>query len=176
MKRLLLITLLALVAMAGTASAVLTHDASIWDEAGTGVSANPLVINPGETLVLSYHAASLVPNSVGNSATYGYSAGIVSGVGSASDLTVVFAHPDFTPTSAPTYTDVGVIQLTLDENAAVGTVYKVTIQVAGVDTESVFIYGQASRQVESIPEFPTIALPVAAILGLAFFMQRRKEE
>jgi hypothetical protein len=26
-----------------------------------------------------------------------------------------------------------------------------------------------------IPEFPTIALPVAAIIGLAFFMQRRKE-
>ncbi|WP_406662404.1 PEF-CTERM sorting domain-containing protein [Methanolobus sp. ZRKC3] len=26
-----------------------------------------------------------------------------------------------------------------------------------------------------IPEFPTIALPVAAILGLAFFFQRRKE-
>ncbi|AFV22866.1 hypothetical protein Mpsy_0657 [Methanolobus psychrophilus R15] len=26
-----------------------------------------------------------------------------------------------------------------------------------------------------IPEFPTLALPVAAILGLAFFMQRRKE-
>ncbi|WP_242492487.1 PEF-CTERM sorting domain-containing protein [Methanolobus psychrotolerans] len=26
-----------------------------------------------------------------------------------------------------------------------------------------------------IPEFPTIALPIAAILGLAFFFQRRKE-
>lgn len=27
-----------------------------------------------------------------------------------------------------------------------------------------------------IPEFPTIALPIAAILGLAFIFQRRKEE
>ncbi|WP_369076076.1 PEF-CTERM sorting domain-containing protein [Methanolobus sediminis] len=26
-----------------------------------------------------------------------------------------------------------------------------------------------------IPEFPTIAIPVAAIIGLAFFMQRRKD-
>ncbi|MCQ6962310.1 PEF-CTERM sorting domain-containing protein [Methanolobus chelungpuianus] len=35
----------------------------------------------------------------------------------------------------------------------------------------------STTNVESeIPEFPTIALPVAAILGLAFFMQRRKEE
>jgi hypothetical protein len=28
---------------------------------------------------------------------------------------------------------------------------------------------------EEIPEFPTVALPIAAILGLAFFFQRRKE-
>ena len=28
---------------------------------------------------------------------------------------------------------------------------------------------------QAIPEFPTIALPIAAILGLAFIMQRRKE-
>ena len=28
----------------------------------------------------------------------------------------------------------------------------------------------------TVPEFPTIALPVAAILGLAFIFQRRKEE
>ena len=28
----------------------------------------------------------------------------------------------------------------------------------------------------SIPEFPTIALPIAAILGLAFIFQRRREE
>lgn len=30
-------------------------------------------------------------------------------------------------------------------------------------------------QQEEIPEFPTIALPVAAVLGLAFLMQRKKE-
>jgi len=28
---------------------------------------------------------------------------------------------------------------------------------------------------EEIPEFPTVALPIAAILGLAFLFQRRKE-
>ena len=28
----------------------------------------------------------------------------------------------------------------------------------------------------TVPEFPTIALPIAAILGLAFIFQRRKEE
>ena len=30
--------------------------------------------------------------------------------------------------------------------------------------------------ITTIPEFPTIALPIAAILGLAFIFQRRKEE
>jgi hypothetical protein len=30
-------------------------------------------------------------------------------------------------------------------------------------------------QQQEIPEFPTIALPIAAILGLAFYFQRRKE-
>lgn len=36
-----------------------------------------------------------------------------------------------------------------------------------VDTASVYA--------ESIPEFPTVALPVAAILGLAFVFMRKKE-
>ncbi len=173
MRKTILIALIALVALVGSASAALTHDASIWNVDGSAVAANPLQIQPGETLTLSYHAASLVPAAVGQSAKYGFTTGVVSGPGVASDLKVEFGHPDFAPTSQPTYNDAGVITLKLDADAPVGTVYKVTIQVAGVDT---FIYGQASRQVEAIPEFPTVALPVAAILGLAFFMQRRKEE
>lgn len=28
---------------------------------------------------------------------------------------------------------------------------------------------------EEIPEFPTVALPVAVIIGIAFFFQHRKE-
>jgi hypothetical protein len=34
---------------------------------------------------------------------------------------------------------------------------------------------EESENGNEIPEFPTIALPIAAILGLAFFLQRRKE-
>ena len=36
--------------------------------------------------------------------------------------------------------------------------------------------GAWNRFASNVPEFPTIALPVAAILGLAFIFQRRKEE
>jgi hypothetical protein len=39
-----------------------------------------------------------------------------------------------------------------------------------------FCYGSnGGGQEQEIPEFPTIALPIAAILGLAFFFQRRKD-
>ena len=36
--------------------------------------------------------------------------------------------------------------------------------------------GSINVDINAIPEFPTIALPIAAILGLAFIFQRRKEE
>jgi hypothetical protein len=160
-KMIIAIAFIALVAMMGSASAALTHDAAIWNEEGTAVSDNPVQIKPGQTIILSYHASSLIDGAVGLSADYAYATGIVSGAGVPADIVVNFAHPTFTPTSAPTYTDTRVIELTMDANATIGTVYKVTIQVAGEDT---FIYGQASRGIEAIPEFPTIALPVAAIL------------
>ena len=35
--------------------------------------------------------------------------------------------------------------------------------------------GDGGIEENPIPEFPTVALPIAAILGLAFFFQRRKE-
>lgn len=175
MRKILMITILALVAMVGTAAASLTHDASIWNENGTGVAPNPLYIKPGDTLVLSYHASQLTPEAIGKNATYGSRVAILDGFGDASHLKVHFTHKEFAPTTIPNFTDIGVIELQLDENAQVGTRYKVTIQVGDNDTVN-FIYGQASRQTEAIPEFPTVALPVAAILGLAFFMQRRREE
>jgi hypothetical protein len=38
------------------------------------------------------------------------------------------------------------------------------------------IFGwNGNGSITEIPEFPTVALPIAAILGLAFFFQRRKE-
>lgn len=36
--------------------------------------------------------------------------------------------------------------------------------------------GMVTSIVTGVPEFPTIALPIAAVLGLAFIIQRRREE
>ncbi|WP_094226453.1 PEF-CTERM sorting domain-containing protein [Methanolobus psychrotolerans] len=170
MKKLITIAIIALIALVGTASAGLTHGADIWNALGNAPADNPLQLKPGQTIILSYQATNLVNPS--GSEAYTYAARALSG-GLDSDVTIVFDH-DFAPTTSPTYTDVGVIALTLDEGVLNGATYEVTIQVA--DNDPVFIYGQASRELTAIPEFPTIALPVAAILGLAFFMQRRKEE
>jgi hypothetical protein len=170
MKR-MLIALMVLITMIGSASAGLTHGADIWNADGTAPASNPLAIMPGDTITLSYYATQLTNPS--GSEAYTYSARAISGGGSDSDVSIVFDH-DFAPTTAPTYIDIGVIELTLNSGAPAGAVYEITIQVA--DNDPVFIYGQASRELTAIPEFPTIALPVAAILGIAFLMQRRKQE
>ncbi|AFV24289.1 hypothetical protein Mpsy_2083 [Methanolobus psychrophilus R15] len=39
----------------------------------------------------------------------------------------------------------------------------------------IFGWDENGGPIQEIPEFPTVALPIAAILGLAFFFQRRKE-
>jgi len=57
-------------------------------------------------------------------------------------------------------------------------VYTGTGLVAPEDKEIshvTFCFTEEDGGIEEIPEFPTVALPIAAILGLAFFMQRRKE-
>ncbi|AFV23324.1 hypothetical protein Mpsy_1116 [Methanolobus psychrophilus R15] len=168
MKR-LVIVLLALAMLVGNASA---FDASIWNAAGTTAVTNPIVIQPGQTLVLSYHGANFA--SPGQVMPYSYNVQALTGTGAdTSDMTVNILKDNFEPRENDPYTDVGVIELTLNENASATGKWRVTI-TAGEDTNTLDV-GSAARNFE-IPEFPTIALPVAAILGLAFFMQRRKEE
>lgn len=42
--------------------------------------------------------------------------------------------------------------------------------------DDIIVMEKTSEITSDIPEFPTIVLPIAAILGLAFIFQRRKEE
>ncbi|WP_321430949.1 PEF-CTERM sorting domain-containing protein [uncultured Methanolobus sp.] len=66
-----------------------------------------------------------------------------------------------------------------DDDTQVGTEYDIhfVVDVNNVEESTVVsARGSSTSDVTAVPEFPTIALPVAAILGIAFFMQRRKDE
>jgi len=168
MKKLLVIAIIAFIAMAGSASA---YNAAIWNEAGTASAPNPIVIKPGQTLTFSYHGMGFAAEN--QTLPYFTDVVAVGGGAAASDMTVVVSNTNFEPGTADPATDVGVIQVTLDANAPMTGQWRVTVG-AGQDAVTKDV-GSAARNF-LIPEFPTIALPVAAILGLAFFFQRRKEE
>nr|WP_321497928.1 PEF-CTERM sorting domain-containing protein [uncultured Methanolobus sp.] len=176
MKKILVMLFIAIIAMAGTASA---YQAVLYDAAGNNVAANPVLLKPGESIVLSYYASSIIPAEYDE--FFEYTVEDISvragspATASASDVTIEFDTaytPDgFIPGGA-SYMDTGVITVSLDENAPEGARYYIEVGAGGETVE----FQTASRTIETIPEFPTIALPVAAIIGLAFFMQRRKEE
>ena len=67
-----------------------------------------------------------------------------------------------------------------DDTTQMNTDYDVYFEVFDVtgviDTAITPVKGSATTDVIPVPEFPTLALPVAAILGLAFIFQRRREE
>jgi hypothetical protein len=164
MKR-LIIVLLALAMLVGNASAYGTNIVS---------NTNGLELDPS------------IPLTLGSITPYGIS---ITGMGTATGtltMSVTSNSPDLVvnqkKNTAPFNGDMvvyDVFDLTLSENAKVGDTYTVTLttNANGLYNQRVIDLTAVGQQhYEAIPEFPTIALPVAAILGLAFFMQRRKEE
>ena len=66
-----------------------------------------------------------------------------------------------------------------DDSTQNGNEYDICFEIYDTDATmigSVAARGSATSDISAVPEFPTIALPVAAILGLAFIFQRRREE
>lgn len=97
-------------------------------------------------------------------------------IGDDADISVVvIGDPYFYLPSSLTdpfvYEDATII-VTLN-GAPEGAVYKVTARVDDVVDEILFT--STSTNATSVPEFPTVALPVAAILGLVFIFGRKKE-
>ncbi|MEA1985048.1 MAG: PEF-CTERM sorting domain-containing protein [Euryarchaeota archaeon] len=167
MRRIILGLIIAIVAMTGTAAA---YNAALYDAVGVSPAPNPLIIQPGQSITLSYHMTNILPGDVNQSFAYSHTVTVKGGTGAAaSDLTVT-TPASVTPTSQ-TYTDVGAITIVNGASSPMDGKYYVEITAGGGTVETAV----ASRTIE-VPEFPTIALPIAAILGLAFFFQRRREE
>jgi hypothetical protein len=169
---LLLVSGLFIACMAGSAMAD-PFDPSILNAAGDADAPSTITLAPGQSIVLSFKGTNILEEAVNTNLSYTSTVAVKDGSPAearTSDISVVFAHQNFHPT-ATSYTDVGVITLT--NNGPVGASYLVTIKAG---SETMIDFGAASRTINSaIPEFPTVALPVAALIGLVFIFGRKKE-
>lgn len=168
---LLLVSGLLIVCLAGSAMA---SSSKILDENGNTVSGSTLSLVPGQPVKLTYE---VLYDGSANSAdlgTFNYNVWAIpkSNGALASDVTIM--HPaDFSliETGSPNalFKDKDAIIVTLDPaKVDHGDKYKLVVG-------SLEIYLLASTNVTAVPEFPTVALPVAAMLGLLFVFGRKKE-
>ena len=165
-----------MVAMTGIAAA-LPYNAALWNAAGTAVAPTPLELRPGDSLTLSYRADTISIQNPPESVPYFSTVTVLSGVGALpSDVTII------TPANLLLDTDpkldVGAITVSLSASAPVGARYRIEIGAGSegpIPPPTVEI-GSASRPLNSIPEFPAVALPVGAAIGLLFLFQRRKNK
>jgi len=83
-----------------------------------------------------------------------------------------FPH-NFVMTSNP-FTHPNCIKVTLNALTTdpIGTEY--VVHLAGDDITGGELNVIADKTFENIPEFPTVALPIAAVIGLVFFFQQKK--
>jgi hypothetical protein len=180
MKKILIMVVISLVALMGTASA---YQAVLYNADGTVINEeNPIQLQPGTSVTLSYYATGILPSEAYEDFPYTIVAKAVRAgspaSASADDIVVVLNKASFNPAGSSSFMDVAAITIVMNEDAPIGARYYVEIGAGdSSDPETATTEFQTvSRTIESIPEFPTIALPIAAILGLAFIMQRRKEE
>ena len=177
MKKILLIAV-ALIAMIGIVQAN-PFDGDFYNEAGDAPAPQPIILKPGVSQTFSFHADNIAALANDTDLTYNYEVYVLSGSGDPTDITVTTPtsfHPvTYTTSGTFSYTDIGTITILLDEYAPVDTIYQIIIYGGSYAGEGQFDSGSAARNF-AVPEFPTIALPIAAILGLAFIFQRRREE
>lgn len=163
------ILLVALIAIMGTAAAA--YNMAITDPAST-------VLTPGDATGIDYTIALTGNPNLGHTVEASVT------TGTASDLEFRFLDSQggdsgwIAAGAQHTWSDAATAQAMTMKVRAIstptdpqGTVYSFTVIADTTASQS----ASASTTSTSIPEFPTIALPIAAILGLAFYFQRRKE-
>lgn len=91
------------------------------------------------------------------------------------EVSVHFVRSFFVPTDADPIDD-SVIEVTIGPESLVPVGSNIVVTVVGADSKECDIELKAVQRITTIPEFPTVALPVAAILGLVFIFGRKKEE
>ena len=168
MKKILLLIVsgLLIACMAGSAMAN-PDSAQIWDATGENrVDLIGISLLPGETKDFTLWVE-LSPSATDQTFEYATEVTGASGGGTVDQITITTPDTFTVPANLAVYKDIGNIHITLSNSAPIGAKY--TFTVGGKH----FVVARAT--VSSVPEFPTVALPVAAILGLVFIFGRRKE-
>jgi hypothetical protein len=173
------ILLVLLIAFAGTASA---YSLTFVDESGAPIPAD-IVLRPGDSITVYVKLTEISVADTGKTFSYSNSSvvKIMGSTGTAAYNDIVITTPatlTTNPVVGGSYIDPNPTIIEIMSNApGDATIYQVDIGVGtGYAVGDVGVTSGSRDITSEIPEFPTIALPVAAILGLAFFMQRRKEE
>nr|WP_321497537.1 PEF-CTERM sorting domain-containing protein [uncultured Methanolobus sp.] len=172
----LLIALVVLLAMAGNASA---FGANVLSQTGADLD-EVIPLAPGTCMNLSLELEGLQKYS-----NLYYS---VDTAHTDSEITVHFIRDSAPLVLANPFVDLDCFYVEMSESAVEGQTYTIAIDIErelldangnpiGTENEKLDFLATATQRFNTtIPEFPTIALPVAAIIGLAFFIQRRKQE
>lgn len=170
---LLLVSSLLIACMAGSAMA---QNSYLVDSSGVQ-AANPVEVLKGDYTTFGIHIYELDNSEFG---TYPYrvtvtqinpATGLYSDPAPEAEIKATLLKGSISIDSNP-ITDLDVVQVDVFDAAPLDKTYKVTLYV-GENEESQIV--SASKVVSSIPEFPTVALPVAGIIGLLFIFGRKKE-
>jgi hypothetical protein len=175
---LLLLSGLLIACMAGTAVSMPASSCLKNNITGDTLCDKDITLSLNQALLANFVVLEYNPKT--ESGTYAYQYTVtpwpnVNGntVGNASDVTVTGPQNFTLPTGQSNYTDPNPISITVTklvlDSAGAPAKYKIT--VGNTD----FILTSASVNVSTqVPEFPTVAVPVAAVLGLLFVFGRKK--
>ena len=178
----LALTVVMLVVMAGLAAA---ESLKVLDPA-TGAEVSVIELAPGSSVTYDLKVGPFLNNAPPNVTHWLDNYTFVnSPIGQESDITVEYQEQSpmrpwgpalyvwTQETASGTYETLK-IKITLEPTAPIGANY--TIAIMDVGTGGSIDIGVASVGISSVPEFTTIAIPVAAILGLFFFYSHRKRK
>ena len=179
MKKVILILVsgLLITCMAGSA---LAFSAEIYTSSSGGsqnILSNPINLKPGDTVTVYLGGSSIPQSYVNQDFTWikGVTGAAPATKANTGQITITVPNKNFKPTSN-SYIDPDPITVHLDEGAPEGASYSIEIGASRESEEGIKENSVISRIVKSIPEFPTVALPVAAIVGILFIVGDRRKK
>ncbi len=164
-----------LLALTGIAAAM---DAQIMDSTGANPAPAGIALARDQSVDLNFRATGICP--VEGTSNLPLSLPVSAIIvplngGSASDLAITGIPVDPANMTVGFNNPKTLVPFTVKNIAAPpGTTYRVTV-VAG-EIRTGLDFGSASRQFQSVPEFATVAMPIAAVMGLIFAVYHRRTE